>query len=41
MRVLSVMRELQRSVVVKEDLSRMAKLLIHWSVNIPVLRFGS
>ncbi|KAG1932899.1 hypothetical protein F2P79_020886 [Pimephales promelas] len=36
----AVMRSMYRSVVVKKELSRKAKLLIYWSIYVPTLTYG-
>ena len=36
----AVMRSLYRSVVVKRELSRKAKLSIYWSIYVPTLTYG-
>ena len=36
----AVMRALNRSVVVKKELSRKAKLSIYWSIYVPTLTYG-
>ena len=36
----AVMRSLYRSVVVKRELSRKAKLSIYWSIYVPALTYG-